>query len=190
MAAMTTASDPRFLRSREAILAAARELLTSEGPVAVTHVRVAELSGVGRATVYRHWPRADAMLAEAMAAVPMPFFTAPAEPTREWLRQELTSIARQLEYDDVRAVATTLANSSMWDERMDERRQLFADTLRERLATALADAHSRGYVVLRGDPRAVAAHTIGPLYYRTTIERGMIDDALIEFSIESLGEWR
>ena len=45
--------DPRTVRSREAILAAARHLLLHHGPAAVTHQRVAEQAGVGRATVSR-----------------------------------------------------------------------------------------------------------------------------------------
>lgn len=162
----------------------------SAGPAAVTHAQVAESSGVGRATIYRHWPRSDEMLAEAMATVPLPFFDSPATPTRDWLRVQLTSIARELEFDNVRAVATTLANAAIWDERMDTRREKFARTLTDRLAEALTDAQSRGEIVLHGDPLAAAAQTIGPIYYRSTIERGTVDDVLIDSAINSLGQWQ
>ena len=106
--------DPRFLRSQQAIVNAARQLLLSHGPTAVTHAQVAEAAGVGRATVYRHWPRTDLLLAEAMATVPLPFFDAPGTPTKDWIRAELTTIARQLELDDVRAVTTTLPVAHPW----------------------------------------------------------------------------
>jgi AcrR family transcriptional regulator len=39
------------------MLAAATELLEGGGMAAVTHQAVALAAGVGRATVYRHWPR-------------------------------------------------------------------------------------------------------------------------------------
>lgn len=186
---MTSATDPRFLRSREAILNAARELLLESGPIAVTHVQVAERAGVGRATVYRHWPQAESLLIEAMATVPMPFLDKPTTPTREWLRRELTAIARQLELDDVRAVSTTLANTALWDENMDARRAQFAGTLADRLAAALDDAQDRGEITLTLTSRDAAAMTIGPMYYRSTIERAPIDSTLIEAVVAALGAW-
>lgn len=185
-----TTSDPRFLRSREAILNSARALLVERGPTAVTHVQVADAAGVGRATVYRHWPRSEELLAEAMATVPMPFFDAPTTPVREWLHAELRAIARQLEHHDVRAVTTTLANSALWDTDMDRRREGFARTLSERLAAALAVARDAGEVVLHGEPSRAAALVIGPIYYRSTIEHQPVDDEILAASIAAVGLWR
>jgi AcrR family transcriptional regulator len=189
MAVMTSHDDPRALRSKEAILQAARQLLLDCGPSAVTHVRVAEQSGVGRATVYRHWPKTAQLLAEAMATVPMPFFATPTEPVRDWLRTELTDIARQLELDDVRAVATTLANTALWDPQMAARRETFARVLADRLAAALDDAQAQGHLTLNVDSSAAAALLLGPLYYRSTIEHRPTDEHLLETAIASLGDW-
>lgn len=186
---MAAETDPRFLRSREAILHAARGLLLERGPTAVTHVQVAERAGVGRATVYRHWPRAELLLVEAMATVPMPFFDEPTVPTRDWLRRELTAIARQLDLDDVRAVSTTLAGTALWDDTMDARRAQFAGVLSGRLAAALDDAQARGEITLAIPSRDAAAMAIGPMYYRGTIERTTTDSSLIEATIAALGTW-
>ncbi|MYV54514.1 TetR/AcrR family transcriptional regulator [Streptomyces sp. SID3212] len=187
---MTSETDPRFLRSREAILNAARQLLLEGGPTAVTHAQVADRAGVGRATVYRHWPQAEPLLLEAMSGVPMPFLDRPTTPTREWLRRELTAIARQLELDDVRAVSTTLANAALWDEVMDQRRAQFAAILADRLASALDDAQARGEVVLGLPSREAAAMVIGPLYYRATIERASAGVGLVDAVIAAVGVWR
>ncbi|AGZ41005.1 TetR/AcrR family transcriptional regulator [Actinoplanes friuliensis] len=186
---MPTDQDPRFLRSREAILHAARELLLEKGPTAVTHVQVAERAGVGRATVYRHWPQAELLLVEVMATVPMPFFDEPTVPTRDWLRRELTAMARQLDLDDVRAVATTLATNALWDKTMDARRAQFAGILGTRLAAALDDAQARGEFTPALPSRDAAAMAIGPMYYRSTIERTSTDEDLIEAIIAALGTW-
>ncbi|MTD54027.1 TetR family transcriptional regulator [Amycolatopsis sp. RM579] len=186
---MASETDPRSMRSREAILNAARELLLEGGPTAVTHVHVADRAGVGRATVYRHWPQAEPLLVEAMATVPMPFLDKPTTPTRDWLRRELTAIARQLELDDVRAVSTTLANTALWDENMDARRAQFAGILADRLAAALDDAQARGEITLALTSRDAAALAIGPMYYRSTIEHATADSALIEAIIAALGTW-
>lgn len=187
---MASQTDPRYLRSRTAILDAARELLLEHGPTAVTHAQVSERAGVGRATVYRHWPRSDQLLGEAMATVPMRFFSTPTAPVRDWMRTELTEMARQLEHDAVRAVATTLANTALWDADMDARREQFASILTERIAAALDDAQQRGEVTLSTDPRSAAALAIGPLHYRSTIEHGAIDADLVEASVNAVGTWR
>jgi len=184
-----TETDPRFLRSRAAILTAARDLLLEKGPTAVTHVQVAERAGVGRATVYRHWPRAEVLLIEAMEAVPLPFLDNPTVPTRDWLRRELTALARQLDLDDVRAVSTTLANTALWDEEMNARRAQFAGILAGRLAAALDDAQTRGEITLAAASQNAAALAIGPMYYRSTIERTPTDSGLIEAIIAAMGTW-
>ena len=187
---MAAQTDPRYLRSRAAILDAARDLLLENGPTAVTHAQVSERAGVGRATVYRHWPRSDQLLGEAMTTVPMSFFSTPTTPARDWMRTELTTIARQLEQDAVRAVATTLANTALWDADMDVRRERFASTLTARLAAALDDAQERGEVTLSTDPRSAAALAIGPLHYRSTIEHGAIDADLVAAAVNAVGTWR
>lgn len=186
---MGTRDDPRFLRSRQAILDAVRDLLLRGGPAAVTHARVAEEAGIGRATVYRHWPRVDQLLTEAMATVPMPFFAEPTTPTRAWIRESLVAVARQLELDAVRVVATTLANAALWDRRMNARREKFARVLSERLSSALEAAEARGEVRLHVDSRSAAALLLGPLYYRSTIERSVADGALVDAALASLGAW-
>ena len=186
---MAISDDPRALRSKEAILGTAGRLLIEQGPSAVTHVQVAARSGVGRATVYRHWPKSEQLLVEAMATVPMPFFATPTEPLQEWLRTELTLIARQLELDDVRAVATTLANTALWDPDMAARRDRFAQVLAERLTDALEYAHAHGQLELNVDSSAAAAMLLGPLYYRSTIEHTPVDDALLDATVASLGTW-
>jgi len=186
---MSTESDPRFQRSRDAIVAAARELLLAQGPSAVTHSQIAAHANIGRATVYRHWPRTDQLLAEAMATVPMPFFVAATSPYRDWLAAELAGIARQLELADVRAVATTLASAALWDADMDARRAGFAAVLRDRLTAGLDEAERRGELSLRSDAATLAAATIGPIYYRATIERAPADAALIERCVAAAGTW-
>jgi AcrR family transcriptional regulator len=61
-----TRPDPRITATRRRVLAAVSSLLESGGPGEVTHSSVARAAGVGRATVYRHWPRIDDLLADAI----------------------------------------------------------------------------------------------------------------------------
>jgi AcrR family transcriptional regulator len=91
-----TTVDPRQARSRKAMLDAARELLAREGPAAVTHQRVARQAGVGRATVYRHWPRPEQLMLDTMAGVELPFFRDPVTPVRPWLWGQLRTFADEI----------------------------------------------------------------------------------------------
>lgn len=49
--------DPRVVRTRRHVLAAARSVLVEEGWQRVTVTRVADRSGYARTTLYRHWPQ-------------------------------------------------------------------------------------------------------------------------------------
>jgi AcrR family transcriptional regulator len=63
------AEDPRVGRTRAAIMEAAAELMTADGPTEITHVNVATAANVSRTTVYKHYPtRVDLLRAtiEAM----------------------------------------------------------------------------------------------------------------------------
>jgi AcrR family transcriptional regulator len=55
-------ANPRVRRTRERILAAARELLAEVGPAGLTYSLLAERAGVTRQTLYRHWPARPALL--------------------------------------------------------------------------------------------------------------------------------
>jgi AcrR family transcriptional regulator len=47
------------------MLDAARKLLVAEGWDSITHAKVAAAAGIGRATVYRHWPTTTELRIEA-----------------------------------------------------------------------------------------------------------------------------
>ncbi|MFP4636411.1 MAG: TetR/AcrR family transcriptional regulator, partial [Nitriliruptoraceae bacterium] len=59
-------------RTREAVRQAVRSLLQRSGFEALTHQQVAAEAGVGRATVYRHWPDRTRLLLDALAGVETP----------------------------------------------------------------------------------------------------------------------
>src|SRR5207244_13363396 len=102
------ATDPRAARSSEAILAAAYDLLAREGPGAITHQRVAQQAGVGRATVYRHWAAPEDLLRDVLYTAELPFFATPALPLRSWLHSELRQLADELVLPAVASLAIAL----------------------------------------------------------------------------------
>lgn len=66
---MSDRADPRVERTHAEVHAAVLALLEEEGLEGVRHGRVAERSGVSRATVYRHWPDRAALLVSTLQAM-------------------------------------------------------------------------------------------------------------------------
>ena len=58
--------DPRVERSRRVILSAALDLLGEVGYGGLTIEAVAHRAGVGKSTIYRHWPGTLEMLEDAI----------------------------------------------------------------------------------------------------------------------------
>lgn len=183
-------TDPRAARSREAMLVAARELLVNEGPGAITHQRVAQQAGVGRATVYRHWPRAEQLLLEVMGGADQPLFKDPETPVRPWLHRQLRQMADELSVPSVAAVALTLHQSAIWDPRIAYQRDESVKTIAERIHAAVRAAAAGGEVETDVGPADLSAMLVGPIVYLTTMQKDAVSDDLIDRLIDSVGTWR
>ena len=184
-----SATDPRAARSREAILAAAWDLLAREGPGAITHQRVAQQAGVGRATAYRHWAAPEDLLRDVLLSAELPFFAAPALPLRPWLRAELRQLADELALPAVASLAIALMEQTRpGGAGTGPHRHVTAIT--ERLAAAFALAVDAGELDTAPEAALAAAHLIGPLVYRTTLQAAAVPDSLLAAVIDGVAHWR
>lgn len=107
---MTAATaDPRPARSKARLLDAATALLRSGGPSAVTIDAVTRNANVARATLYRHFPSANDLVAAAfMSLIPPP----PMPPAQGTLRERLTAIV--VEWAESIAEAPTTLTAMAW----------------------------------------------------------------------------
>jgi AcrR family transcriptional regulator len=186
---MSPPPDPRTTRSRDAILNAARTLLLCDGPAGVTHQRVAAQAGVGRATVYRHWPRPEQLLLDVMASVDLPFFREPATPVRPWLATQLRRLADELTLPNVSAVAAALMQGAVWDPHIAHRRDQLIATITHRLQAALELAGMNDELHRPVDPHDASALLIGPILYRTVLQTRTVPGELIDQILDSIGTW-
>lgn len=97
----TAASDTgvaasRRERSRVAALSAAWQILVQEGWEALTQQHVAEVAGIGRATVYRHWPDRTSLLQDVLSAEVVTLHTVMTGDVRADLLAELRSMRDEL----------------------------------------------------------------------------------------------
>jgi len=122
------ALDARVLRTRHDILRAALDLLTTEGLDAVTHHRLAEVSGYSRATIYKHWPTRSALFVDAFAYRPSGEHHVPTGDLRTDLIAELTMFRRGMERQRLdRALAALAALMTSVPELAQVRDNLVAE---------------------------------------------------------------
>ncbi|WP_246561922.1 TetR/AcrR family transcriptional regulator [Streptomyces roseirectus] len=184
--------DPRALRSRAAALTAATELLVEGGPEKVTHAAVARRAGIGRATVYRHWPDQQSLLIDALAGDVRPMFTFDDSPVRDQLIGQLGQLINRLNKPSAVSVLTTIVQRSEHDtEARTIREQIFGDA-DENFAQALAAGVERGELRagVECHARDLIARIVGPLVFQRFLMGELLEDArVIELVDLALGPW-
>jgi Bacterial regulatory proteins, tetR family/Tetracyclin repressor-like, C-terminal domain len=182
---MAIGTDPRVERSRRAILLAAGELLRGEGPRALTHQRVARRAGVGRATVYRHWPSPGQLLLDVAPTLNPHMFDCPIPPIRTWLHIELRRLADGLAMPGTAAVTLTFIGAARPDER-----DAITQAVSAGLDAAFDEALRLGEIDERPDPQEATALMLGPIVYRAALQNGPVADELLDTVIDSVAHWR
>jgi AcrR family transcriptional regulator len=120
--------DARVTRTRNDILRAALDVLTSQGLDGLTHPHLAEVAGYSRATLYNHWPNRTALLRDAFTFRGAGEHSTPAGDLRSDLIAELTMFRTQMqEYGLDRALAVLAAVAAFDPELAEVRDQLVAD---------------------------------------------------------------
>lgn len=157
---MTTHTDPRPARSRARLLEAATALLRAGGPSAVTVDAVIRASNVARATLYRHFPSGNDLLAAAFHALIPPAPLPPEEGTlRDRLIAALDGFAVLIAEAPISLAATSwLAlggglDPSWWSKGDRDTESDAVRTLRERVAEQYAEP----FDAIFDSPDAVAA---------------------------------
>lgn len=142
---MAASTDPRPARSRARLLEAATALLRAGGPSAVTVDAVIRASNVARATLYRHFPSGNDLLAAAFHALIPPAPLPPEDGTlRDRLLAALDGFADLVAEAPISLAATSwLAlggglDPSWWSRGEHEIESAAVRTLRERVAEQYA----------------------------------------------------
>lgn len=181
------ALDVRAARSREAMLAAGVRLLGSDGCNAVTHQRVAQEAGVGRATAYRHWSTPhDLLIAVLQRALADDVRTvAHVGTTREDLVAELSALAAAINDGPTHDVIITLIERSASDPALRALHSRLTRRARRGLWSVISAAIERGELDPDLNETTAAAQTIGPLFYRRVLIPARVRPADIESVVDA-----
>jgi len=182
---------PRDSAVRKKILIAAGSLLDEGGLGAVTMEAVAARAGVGKPTIYREWPNAQAV---AMAAF---LETAQAAPGGKIGKSPLATLKRQLrkiaEVFSTRAgrnTAMMIAAAQNDSELAKVFRNHFILSSREEGRLLLVAAQRVGELRADFDIEVALDLVYAPLYFRLLIGHGPLDgaftDGLLEMAVAGL----
>lgn len=184
--------DPRQLRSRDAMVSAATELLTEGGLEAITHQAVATRAGVGRATVYRHWESLLDLRLVALEAGMPPLPPAPGQPQAEAAldpRAELLhyvgSLSVRLDDAQAGAVLAAVLGGAQHDESMRRLLRTMLTQIVDAVRPAVDAAVDRG--LLREDATAetIVMTTVGPLVYQRFLIGATLDAQAVESAVDA-----
>jgi AcrR family transcriptional regulator len=181
--------DARVERTRAFVAAAALDLVREGGPEAVTHQRVAERAGVGRATVYRHWPNRRSLILDALEAMSLSIAPPEGLSVRDSLVFMLETLCDRLESPVALAMSSLIARAE-WEPEV----RTFLDRVLMRAKTELEGVLRRAVSdnpIERDLPTDTALSLIaGPFFYERFIAGRIVSREYIQTHVDAfLGRW-
>ena len=173
--------NPQVQRTHRVMLDAARGLLSENGPSAVTHLRVAEVSGVARATVYRHWPdRADILLDLLSRSADVHLTPPPPDvPITERVTALLRTFAATLNGDGGQ-ILTAMIGLAEWDEDVFAALERMTSRGPKSLRNLLATGVEEGSIPSDTDTGLLSDRLIGPIYLRRLLYHDEVTDTYVD----------
>ncbi|WP_280234371.1 TetR/AcrR family transcriptional regulator [Nocardia cyriacigeorgica] len=190
----TTNRSRRSERSRQAILAATRELISEVGYAKVSIEAIAARAGVGKQTIYRWWPSKGAVIFDSFLALSEGSDTDIALPDTGDLRADLTLVMRATvaEFADpdfdkpIRALNTEIINDP---DLAEQYREKLADPVEEAKKARLRSAQRAGQLAADADLDLVLEVLYAPLFQRWMHRSGPLTpeyaDALVDTTLRA-----
>lgn len=177
--------DPRVLRTREAVLGAARGVLREDGWEQVTVLRVAERSGYARTTLYRHWPKRLDLLRDLIREEGRLSHSTPTGDLRADLIAELEAFRVALTERGLGRVVIAIGQQARDDAELAElNRSMRAEGARV-LDEIIREAATRGELPVSIRSDVAVAQLVGALLFRYLFEdTEALNAAFVEALVE------
>ncbi|MBF6323425.1 TetR/AcrR family transcriptional regulator [Nocardia cyriacigeorgica] len=184
----------RSERSRQAILAATRELIDEVGYAKTSIEAIAARAGVGKQTIYRWWPSKGAVIFDSFLALSEGTDNDMALPDTGDLRADLRQVMRATvaEFADpafekpIRALNTEIINDPSLAELY---RDKLARPVDEMKKARLRSAQDAGQLAADADLDLVLEALYAPLFQRWLLRTGPLTpeyaDALVELTLRA-----
>jgi len=178
--------DPRVERSRRVILEAALAELGESGYGALTIESVAARAGVGKSTIYRHWPGKLALVEDAFRTLKAQALIPDSGPIRERITAFLEQIAHLVEESTYSACMPALIEAAERDPQVRAFHCNFSAERRAVLVDVLRDATASGELPPATDPELLADALIGPIVMRRLMLFETFDPKLVPALVDQV----
>jgi len=177
--------NPQVARSRAAAIRAARDILFAEGWDAVTHVSVAERSGVGRTTLYRHWPTVEQLVYDVLLGEIAMSHPVPSGSTRDDLVADLDGFRSQLREHARERVMATIMDRATADPEFAKVRDGLYQACSLALVKILQTARNRGELEADLDLAQAVAELAGPLVFQQFLAHKRLTRHVVERIVDA-----
>jgi TetR/AcrR family transcriptional regulator, regulator of autoinduction and epiphytic fitness len=150
---------------------------------------VAARAGVGRSTVYRHWPDKAALIADALETLnvqPNPARELVAGTARQRVALLLNHLARALTDSPVSACIPALVHATENDAGVRDFFHRYSAQRRQRLTDTIAAGLADGQFPATTDPEAASVALSGALFYRRLMTSDALDAEFISSLIDTV----
>ena len=162
-------SDPRVEHSRRVICHAALKEFAETGYSGFRMEAVAARAGVGRSTVYRHWPNKAALIADALETLntqPDPARDLVEGNARQRVELILNHLADVLGDSPLSACVPALVHAAETEPAVRDFHHTYSARRRQRLTDTIAAGVVAGELPARIDPDAASVALAGAMFYR------------------------
>jgi AcrR family transcriptional regulator len=170
-----TSQDPRIERSRRVILEAVLDELGEVGYGALTIEAVAARAGVGKSTIYRHWPGKLALVEDAFRTLKAQAVIPESGPIRDRIIAFLEQLATLVEESTYSACMPALIDAAERDPQVRAFHCEFSAEKRAVLVDVLRDATNSGELPAGTDPDLLADALVGPIVLRRLMSYEPLD---------------
>lgn len=158
------------------MIEAVTQIIVEEGAAAVTHQRVAERSGVGRATVYRHWPTTEEILLSVFELFQIPAIETESGTLQQRLTTLLHWMVTQFSRPDVRAFIMAITERAQRDPEIRRVQQERMEGFQQRIIQVLKDAA----IPIQQPTELITARLIGPIWFLVLVQGKTPGDDFLE----------
>jgi AcrR family transcriptional regulator len=161
--------DPRIEESRRVILRAALKEFAEGGYSGFRMESVAAIAGVGRSTVYRHWPNKAALIADALETLnvqPDPARDLVDGDARQRVESILDHLSEALTESPLSACVPALVHAAETEPAVRAFHHAYAARRRQRLTDTIAAGRDVGEFPSHIDPDTAAVALAGAMFYR------------------------
>jgi AcrR family transcriptional regulator len=183
---MTRTVDARLIATRNLALDAALSILQDKGVLAVTHGSVSSATGISRSTLYRHWPklealRNDAFLRAATSPAFAPKTNGPLRADLAWMMSKLMIALNETPWGRVAPQVIAAAATD------DQARTVIEGFMTDRIASLedlFAAARERGELRENAPVRQLMEMAIAVPYFRKLIAGLPLDQEWLEAHVD------